>query len=880
MGKNMIILDNKPVTDKIFTCYFYAHKHGYFVKFKNNYKSYFYSSPRLCVLTNATPIDLEKYDFYYQNEVLDNVKAILEYEYNHKYFYRVIYQNNKQLEYPDSELIKYDKKYKDVLEYMKKVSNIISLETETGKKILTDQINKIKVDNLQYPIANYFKLSNDLKTNNDMNCFIFPFGCNESQYHAVVNAINHKISVIEGPPGTGKTQTILNIIANLIIRNKNCQVASNNNAAIKNVEEKLQKYGLDYIMALLGKRENKDFFIENQKNSIPSFEEYQELNLKELETKVKSYYDTIQKLYLTKQKLANLKLLKTDYELEYKYFQKSIDTPLIALKKVNTSKIFTVWKELDILDSLSYWNKLKYVFFYKIGNFKFYKQDLGIVKNTTKDLCYKEIIKNLDKEIEECTSYIDKMGKCEEEFIDYSMKYLKKYLSCRYQTDRKIYSQSEIRNNSDEFIKDYPVILSTTYSSRNTFKENFKFDYIIMDEASQIDVATGSLALSSAKNAVIIGDEMQLENVVTEGNKEEDQNLFKQFMIDSGYAYSQNSFLKSVKQIIPYAPNTLLREHYRCHPKIINFCNKKFYHNQLIIMTEDHGEKDVLKIIRTNKGNHARDNTNQRQLDIIVDLLKNNRGDVGVIAPFNDQVNLIKQSLPNVDVSTVHKFQGREKDMIVVSTVQDDIKDFVANDNILNVAISRAKKKLVFIVTGNEIKNKNINDFIDYVAYNNMEISTSNINSVFDLLYSQYTLERLEFYKKHNKISNFDSENFIYYLLNKIMEDYNELDFNFLYPMKDLILDTSLLNEEEARYAKHHATHIDFLVFNKISKKPVLAIEVDGYKVHKEGTKQHERDLLKNSILSKYDIPLIRLKTNGSEEEKKIRNALSEMKSE
>ena len=156
----------------------------------------------------------------------------------------------------------------------------------------------------------------------------------------------------------------------------------------------------------------------------------------------------------------------------------------------------------------------------------------------------------------------------------------------------------------------------------------------------------------------------------------------------------------------------MLKEHYRCHPKIINFCNKKFYNNELVIMTEDKDEQDVIKVIKTNKGNHKRDNTSQRQLDIIKEILpKLKTNDIGIITPYNNQVNLIKENTKDIEVSTVHKFQGREKDIIIISTVDDEISDFVADSNILNVAISRAKKELIFIVTGNNIKNQNIKDF-------------------------------------------------------------------------------------------------------------------------------------------------------------------------
>ncbi len=64
---------------------------------------------------------------------------------------------------------------------------------------------------------------------------------NESQLKAVENAFSSQISIIEGPPGTGKTQTILNIIANILINKKSVAIVSNNNPAVENVYEKMAK---------------------------------------------------------------------------------------------------------------------------------------------------------------------------------------------------------------------------------------------------------------------------------------------------------------------------------------------------------------------------------------------------------------------------------------------------------------------------------------------------------------------------------------------------------------------------------------------------------------------------------------------------------------
>jgi len=62
--------------------------------------------------------------------------------------------------------------------------------------------------------------------------------------------------------------------------------------------------------------------------------------------------------------------------------------------------------------------------------------------------------------------------------------------------------------------------------------------------------------------------------------------------VNEGYQYTK-SFLQSILDVMPNVTQTLLREHYRCHPKIINFCNQKFYRGELIIMTTDKGEEEI-----------------------------------------------------------------------------------------------------------------------------------------------------------------------------------------------------------------------------------------------------------------------------------------------
>lgn len=90
----------------------------------------------------------------------------------------------------------------------------------------------------------------------------------------------------------------------------------------------------------------------------------------------------------------------------------------------------------------------------------------------------------------------------------------------------------------------------------------------------------------------------------------------------------------------------------------------------------------------------------------------------------------------------------------------------------------------------------------------------------------------------------------------------------------EAIRDPHRLNAEECRYAMNAATHLDFLIYQCINKKPVLAIEVDGFHYHKPGTPQYDRDRMKDHILRLYGIPVLRFLTKGSGEIEKIAQAL------
>lgn len=416
------------------------------------------------------------------------------------------------------------------------------------------------------------------------------------------------------------------------------------------------------------------------------------------------------------------------------------------------------------------------------------------------------------------------------------------------------------------------------------------FDYVIIDEASQVDIVTGALALSCAKNAVVVGDLKQLPNVVPAETAQITKQIYDSYKLDSAYSYADHSLLSSVVSLYQDIPKTLLREHYRCHPKIIGFCNQKFYNNQLIILTNEEENDRPLLLYKTVKGNHARGNFNQRQIDVIFqEILPQQKIDdkiqsVGIISPYRLQTDALQKAIGsrNIEADTVHKYQGREKDVIILTTVANEVQanDFVDNPNLINVAVSRAIDQLILVVSEGSHKwtGTNIGDLVSYIQYNNFEVIESQIYSVFDLLYSAYSKELLEFIKSSKMVSKYHSEN----LMNKIIEkvlcspEFQHLGKVMHQPLRMLIKDTSKLNNDEYKYAMNVLTHTDFVIFNKVDKMPVLVVEVDGYAYHANNPKQLKRDKMKDEILRKYGIPILRLGTNESGEESRLRQALIE----
>ena len=297
-------------------------------------------------------------------------------------------------------------------------------------------------------------------------------------------------------------------------------------------------------------------------------------------------------------------------------------------------------------------------------------------------------------------------------------------------------------------------------------------------------------------------------------------------------------------------------------------------------------------------GNHARRNPNgsgmynQREIDEIKNILKDNDSkNIGIISPFRYQANLItdKYATDRIEADTIHKFQGRQKEEVILSfvvnslekdpnNVENRLYDFVTNDKLLNVAISRGKNKVTAVVADKVYHSSNnaINDFIKYSEYLYCSEITreSTVTSVFDVLYSEYSNILLTKYKE--RPNDHKTELLMCDLINEVLKDYGYIGYSMHTRLGNLINVPDTFSAEEKKYILHPLAHVDFLFFNKVSKEKLFVLEVDGIKYHEQDKKQAEHDKIKDWVLQSNNIPIYRFKTNESNEKQRLIDIIKE----
>lgn len=426
-----------------------------------------------------------------------------------------------------------------IFSYLNKIADTVGLKTEEGNNILAKSYQAISFIPKDCVLSNYLNRTISEDNSISRSIEIFPFGFNISQKDAVNKAFSNPISIIEGPPGTGKTQTILNIIANAVMNGQSVAIVSSNNSATKNVFEKLEKNGLGFTAALLGNSQNKKEFIDSQ-SDIPDLSEFQlsdkqKAKIKKrafsLFTKLADYLSKKNELALLRQELDNIKNEYLHFKNTYK---DEIDLSAFFKKNISADELLELWLSVENQSKkkkkIGFFRRLIYRFKFGIKDKSFYIFSFSQIILSCQLKYYPTLIATLEKKEKALEAALTKSSFDEKmkEYTKLSMQIFKANLYKRYANQkREKYTIDELRSKSSTFIEDYPVIMSTTYSLRRSLSDDMSYDYLIIDESSQVDLATGALALSCAKRAVIVGDLKQLPNVVDSDMKKQTDLVFE-----------------------------------------------------------------------------------------------------------------------------------------------------------------------------------------------------------------------------------------------------------------------------------------------------------------------------------------------------------------
>ena len=669
---------------------------------------------------------------------------------------------------------------------------------------------------------------------------------NLDQLLAISTALKYPLTYVQGPPGTGKTNTIVNTILSAFFNERTVLFASYNNHPIDGVFDALTGLmyhgnaipfpvirlgnndkvaeALEYIRILYEKTKNINVYL----TTLTKYKEEQIERTKKLTVLLKKHEEILD---LTERKATIEKVLSAT-----KNFSFTIELQARQLNEIE--------EKLKSIDTVT-------------------NQDALDLMPDDLDELYKYLYYVSAKHIKRLSE--QKYDRLRE--IIYTDDTEKKVAAFnRYLSDE---------DNVEQFLRIFPVVITTCISAHKIGKPRQYFDMVIMDEASQCNTAISLVPILRGDNLMLVGDPQQLKPVVLLDSLV-NHKLRKKYAITDEYDYISNSVYQTFVAADAVSDEILLSHHYRCHPKIIEFNNRKFYNKKLLVESSSKEEEPLVFVnIRENETDYK--NTSPAECDEIVKYAKLHTDQkIGVITPFVNQKNLISEELkkygcPNVSCGTVHSFQGDEKDVILFSlalTKQTGQKtyDWLKNNKeLINVAVSRAKDKFVLLVSEEDLSRLHTQNDRDDIYELAEYVRTNGKSHVTGLQVSSRALG-VKPYSTETEDAFLVSLN---HALDNIAVQHRQCVVH-----KEVAV-SQVFQEDFSHHDLFFTGRFDFVVFDKRTKRPLLAIELDG-KEHYDDDTVKTRDRQKEEICRQHNFQLIRVENSYARRYTYIKNILTE----
>lgn len=664
---------------------------------------------------------------------------------------------------------------------------------------------------------------------------------NMDQLLAIHNAMKYPLAYIQGPPGTGKTNTIINTIVTAFFNERTVLFASYNNHPINGVYEKLSKIEykgrmIPFPILRLGNNEKvKEALVIMQ-------------NLYESVKKVQVFEATLDRNKDDRKRRARrLSELLKRYEelLDLKEREETI-TRLLEYEKKNGTSMQMLPFEADLSGRQ--------------------RRQISKKMESTGEVSEEEAIALLDDDIEELKKYL----------YYTSARYIQKIDNPRNSDLREIIETEDEEKRVEAFLKYlakkeniaklqkiFPVIATTCISAHRLGEAEPMFDMVIMDEASQCNTAVSLVPIVRGESLMLVGDPQQLNPVILL-DEMINEKLKKRYGVSEEYDYRKNSIYKTYLACDAVSDEILLHNHYRCHKSIIEFNNRKYYNSRLHICS-DSKEEHPLLYVEMSEANTNYKNTAPAEAREIANYAVHNRDkSIGVITPFVNQKKLIEEELKRAGVKgvtcgTVHAFQGDEKDVVLFSTAITDQTQVGTyewlknNKELINVATSRAKDKLILLSSTKNLERLHQNDGEDDL-YELAQYVKSGGNTI-------VTPKRANSRALGVKPFSSATEEAFLQNLNHALE--NIWLTQSRYRVQKEVAISHVFWENESYNDLFYNGRFDFVVYEKQGGQeiPILAIELDG-KEHFDNEVVKNRDKKKNEICRTHNLQLIRVENS------------------
>lgn len=572
---------------------------------------------------------------------------------------------------------------------------------------LTDTYNAIELkyhtNELSAPLKAFFgnMTKRDYNRRKEPSLIILDKKININQMRVLYNSMKYPVTYVQGPPGTGKTQTIVNVTLSSFYSGKTMLICSSNNKPVDGIVEKI-------------KFEYKGEAVNFPYLRLGNFEDIKSATLR-----IRDLYNYSTNKKPNDQMLDKIKISNDDKNaklielLNTQERRENLKTCLESSEKLIAS--FT-GKSSNIIDAVKE----------RIEQLKGELKTLPEATNeeiTSLFIPLKENYQLSQFLYFKSLQYIEKLKK--PRFVD-----LIEICSIEDDNDRvtEFNKWTQDDNNMKKLMEAFPIIFSTNISSRRLGTTNFKFDLVVMDEAGQCNVATALVPIAKAESLLLVGDPNQLKPVVIL-EEHINRELMERYNVPEKYNYKTHSILDVMVENDNISKYILLKYHYRCGRKIINFSNQRYYNNSLnLSFIDENGELEVLDVKNQNV---KQKNEAIEEANAIADYLhRNNIHNAYIITPFVNQRELILRLLRgkginDVDCGTIHSMQGAEKNTIIFSpaispkTSKNTFAWIKDNYELINVAITRAKNKLVIAADTEviDLKSDKKDDLYNLIQY-------------------------------------------------------------------------------------------------------------------------------------------------------------------